>query len=48
MTSRHPAIRDFRELVLVPAPGGSLWIRHAGGNAGPEASISFLLAASDR
>lgn len=34
LPTRHPAILDFRELLLVPAPGGSLWIRHADGTAG--------------
>jgi sugar-phosphatase len=48
LQARHPAILDFRDLVLVPARGGSLWIRQAGGNPGPQASISWLLDAGGR
>ena len=46
--SRHPGIRDFRELAFERTPGGSLWIRHAGGSAVPQDSISFLLGTGDR
>jgi len=46
--SIHPAIHDYRDLVLVKEQDGSLWIRHASGRAGPAGPISCLLDATRR
>jgi sugar-phosphatase len=46
--TNHPAIRDYRDLVLGRQPDGSVWIRHASECAGPAGPICCLLGTTGR